>query len=115
MKKLLAPAAIALALGLGLSSAAMAGNPTAVVCNDESVSSLSGFNDVANCPAAKTATGGGYQLTSAATGDLLGVAVNENMPVLGGTGGTQPIGWEVVGTNLTTIPGKIRVCVLCRF
>jgi hypothetical protein len=114
MKKLLAPAAIALALGLGLSSAAMAG-PGTVVCNDESVSSLSGFNDVANCPTGKTATGGGYQLTSAATGDLLGVAVNENMVVLGGTGGTQPIGWEVVGTNLTTIPGKIRVCVICRF
>ena len=109
MKKLLAPAAIALALGLGLSSAAMA-NSTAV-CNDESVSSLSGFNDVANCPTGKTATGGGYQLTSAATGDLLGVAVNENMPVFTST---TPTGWEVVGTNLTTIPGKIRVCVLCR-
>jgi hypothetical protein len=98
-----------LALGLGFSSAAMAGSTA--VCSDASVGSLSGFNQSASCPSSQTATGGGYQLTSQATGDLLGVSVNESMPLFSNV---TPVGWQVVGSNLTAIAGRIRVCVLCR-
>ena len=95
--------------GLGLSSAEAASQN--VVCNTENVSPLGGFNTGATCVSPLlTATGGGYQLTSAATGDLLGMTVNESMPNL--SGGTH--GWQVIGNNTTTIPGRIRVCVLCR-
>jgi hypothetical protein len=108
LRKLYVGLVALLALGLGLSSAAMAA--TSAVCNTESVSGLGGFNTQATCPSGTTATGGGYQLTSAATGDLLGVSVNESQPVFSNI---TPTGWQVIGTNLTTIPGKMRVCVLC--
>jgi hypothetical protein len=95
--------------GLGLSSAE-AQPPQPVVCHDENVNPLSGFNAGATCVAPlSTVTGGGYQLTSA-SGDLLGMTVNESMPNLSG----GPHGWQVVGNNTTTIPGKIRVCAICR-
>ena len=83
---------------------------TSAVCNDENVASLGGFNNEALCPAGSTATGGGYELVSLDFSQLLGASVNESMPVFSGT---TPKGWEVVGSNTTTIAGKIRVCVLC--
>ena len=95
-----------LALGLGLSSA----QATVAVCHDESVSPLGGFNAQATCPSNRKTSGGGYQLTSTATGDLLGISVIESMPVFTNT---TPTGWQVIGSNLTTISGKIRVCVIC--
>src|SRR6202045_948476 len=92
--------------GLGLSSAE-AQPPQPVVCHDETVNPLGGFNTGATCVALfSTLTGGGYQLASQATGDLLGMTVNESMPNLSG----GPHGWQVIGNNTTTIPGKIRVC-----
>ena len=83
---------------------------TSAVCHDESVASLSGFNNEATCPSGSTATGGGYELVSTDFSQLLGASVNESMPVFTGT---TPTGWEVVGSNTTTIAGTIRVCVLC--
>ena len=83
---------------------------TSAVCNDESVDGLGGFNDEATCPAGSTATGGGYELVKPDFSKLLAASVNESMPVFTST---TPTGWEVVGTNNTTIAGKIRVCVLC--
>jgi hypothetical protein len=83
---------------------------TSAVCNTESVASLSGFNNEAACPAGSTATGGGYELVTTDFSQLLGASVNESMPVFTGT---TPTGWEVVGSNTTTIAGSIRVCVLC--
>jgi hypothetical protein len=96
-------------LALGLSSTVMAGGTTAV-CNDESVASLGGFNNEATCPSGSTATGGGYELVSKDFSQLLGASVNESMPVFTNI---TPTGWEVVGSNLTTIEGTIRVCVIC--
>lgn len=83
---------------------------TSAVCNTESVASLSGFNTEAACPAGSTATGGGYELVTTDFSQLLGASVNESMPTFTGT---TPTGWEVVGSNTTTIAGSIRVCVLC--
>jgi hypothetical protein len=92
------------------------------VCNDENVGSLSGFNNEAFCPEGTSASGGGYELVSSDFSQLLGASVNESMPAFSGgpacstsgpTAGTVPCGWEVVGSNNTTIAGKIRVCVLC--
>ena len=91
---------------------------TTAVCNDENVGSLNGFNNEAFCPTGSTATGGGYELVSSDFSQLLGASVNESMPVFSGgpscnPSGTVPCGWEVVGSNNTTIAGKIRVCVVC--
>ena len=83
---------------------------SSAVCHDESVASLSGFNNEATCPSGSSATGGGYELVSTDFSQLLGASVNESMPVFTGT---TPTGWEVVGSNTTTIAGTIRVCVLC--
>ena len=94
-----------------LARAVTAGAPeTAAVCNDEAVAGLGGFNNEALCPANTTATGGGYELVSKDFTQLLGASVNESMPVFSNT---TPKGWEVVGSNTTTINGTIRVCVLC--
>jgi hypothetical protein len=83
---------------------------TSAVCNTENVASLGGFNTAANCPSGSTATGGGYELVTRDFNHLLGASVNESMPTFTST---TPTGWEVVGSNTTTIPGSIRVCVLC--
>jgi hypothetical protein len=93
---------------------------TSAVCNDENVAGLGGFNDEAFCPTGSTATGGGYELVSSDFSQLLGASVNESMPAFSGAASCNssiasppPCGWEVVGSNTTTIAGKIRVCVLC--
>jgi hypothetical protein len=108
VRKLSVGVVAALALGLGLSSAEAQPPASSVVCNDESVRGLAGFNTVAQCPSGHFATGGGYELVSTDFSQLLGASVNESMPFR-----TPPTGWEVVGSNLTTIAGKIRVCVIC--
>ena len=109
--RMLFVAVIMLACSFVYSRVARAAGPeTSAVCNDESVGSLSGFNNEAFCPSGSSATGGGYELVSSDFSQLLGASVNESMPVFSGT---TPNGWEVVGSNNTTIAGKIRVCVLC--
>lgn len=101
---------------LAYSSAAKAFSPappppeSTVICNDESVASLGGFNDEATCPSGSSAMGGGYELVTTDFSNLLAASVNENNFVFSNT---TPTGWEVVGTNNTSIAGKIRVCVSC--
>jgi hypothetical protein len=97
-----------LALGLGLSSAAA--QPTTAVCTTATVPGSGGFNQEAFCPTGKTATGGGYFLTTPDFSQLVGALVSESIPAFTGT---TPCGWEVVGTNPTTLTLTIRVCVLC--
>ena len=68
---------------------------SSAVCHDESVASLSGFNNEATCPSGSSATGSGYELVSTDFSQLLGASVNESMPVFTGT---TPTGWEVAQT-----------------
>ena len=99
----------ALALASGLSNATLAAPPQ-VVCHDESVAGLGGFNNQAACPVNFGASGGGYELVTPDFSQLLGASVSESMPLLSGI---TPVGWQVIGSNLTTLTGKIRVCVMC--
>ena len=119
--RMLFVAVIMLACSFVYSRVARAAGPeTSAVCNDENVAGLGGFNDEAFCPTGSTATGGGYELVSSDFSQLLGASVNESMPAFSGAASCNssissppPCGWEVVGSNTTTIAGKIRVCVLC--
>jgi hypothetical protein len=86
---------------------------TTVVCNfpQTTVPAFGGFNQDTFCPTGHFATGGGYQVTSKATGELLGISVSENKPF---GGPTNPTGWQVIGSNTTGIVGQIQVCVICK-
>jgi hypothetical protein len=109
-----------LALGLGLSSAAVAADndATVAVCADASVAPGGGFNNDAVCPKDKTgnflyATGGGYELVVFPAGNLQPVEVDVSFPLFGGLGGVQPIGWQAIGTSRSKLAATIRTCVLC--